>query len=339
MTRSGRPKVVVPEFPAPNSSSLASLASGDYQEAAVRLEVSQAIGVRREMARIRRAQIEIERTRDFLRESERFAVSILSDAVSKTASHYRLVQTQAQRWQAAEQEVELRLLEYQKGLSFVNVVLQSQERQAEAQINYYRALTEYNKSVSYVDFLKGTLLVNSNITLREGPWNSKAYCDALERARERSAGYELQYGVTRPGVISRGPVADPETAARMHQFQDSLGGMPQTMSPSAVESLPYDPGNSVPMIEDIPLDELGSPSELLAPPVRDSVMPPDSVPLGNPPMPVPETDSVLNRPRSSEPVGSSIRISNAQPSLVAPMNYESSGAPEPVSKRPLPLRD
>ncbi|MEL6107134.1 MAG: TolC family protein [Planctomycetota bacterium] len=320
-------------FPADNSSSLASLASGDFQEGAVRLEVSQAVGVRREMARIRRAQFQIQLTRTFLEEAERFAVSLLSDAVSKTASHYQLVQTQAQRWQAAEQEVELRLLEYQKGLTPVNVVLQSQERQAEAQINYYRALTEYNKSVNYVDFLKGTLLVNSNIALGEGPWNSKAYCDALERARERSAGYELQYGVTRPGVISRGPVRSPDSITGMEDFTDSLRIDGQsTLSPMDAQPMPFDldPGNSIPMIEDMPLNELGTPSELLAPPVRDSVDPPGS-PI---PMPVPEGDNVMN-----QPVGSSVRISNAQPQLVAPMSYETQGAPQPVSKKPVPLQN
>ena len=325
----GPPEGGRPVFPAPNSSSLASLASGDFQEAAIRLEFSQAVGVRREMARIRRAQFQIQLTRTFLEEAERYAVSLLSDAFSKTASHYQQVQTQAQRWQAAEQEVELRLLEYRKGLTPVNVVLQSQERQAEAQINYYRALTEYNKSVNYVDFLKGTLLVNSNITLREGPWNSKAYCDALERARERSAGYEMQYGVTRPGVISRGPVASPEAAAGLRDLSQSLGVETPSLVPNADESsaFGFDPGNSIPMIEDMPLQELGTPSELLAPPIRDSAPQPPG-----PPMPVPEGDSVLN-----EPVGSSVRISNAQPPLVAPMSYETGGAPEPVSKVPLPV--
>ena len=84
--------------------------------------------------------------------------------------------------------MEARLAEFKGGRSPVNVVLQSQQRRADAQISYYRALGEYNKSINYVDYLKGTMLANSNITLAEGPWNKKAYWDALERARERSAG-------------------------------------------------------------------------------------------------------------------------------------------------------
>ena len=140
-------------------------------------------------------------------------VSQLSDAVAKAATHYQLVQTNAMRWQAAEQEVEARLAEFKGGRSPVNVVLQSQQRRADAQITYYRALGEYNKSINYVDYLKGTMLANSNITLAEGPWNSKAYWDALERARERSAGKHRKYGVSRPSVVRQGPVLDANAAA------------------------------------------------------------------------------------------------------------------------------
>ena len=68
-------------------------------------------------------------------------VSQLSDAVAKSTTHYQLVQTHAMRWQAAEQEVEARLAEFRGGRSPVNVVLQSQLRRADAQISYYRALS------------------------------------------------------------------------------------------------------------------------------------------------------------------------------------------------------
>ena len=173
-----------------------------------------------------------------MQEQERLLVSQLSDAVAKTATHYQLVQTNAQRWQAAEQEVEARLAEFKGGRSNVNVVLQSQQRKAQAQIDYYRALAEYNKSTNYVDYLKGTMLANSNITLAEGPWNKKAYWDAHGRARQRDASYYMDYGYTRPRVISRGPV------------QPLGSGLP----PSAVEELIPAPIEAPP--ENVPLESL-----------------------------------------------------------------------------------
>ena len=203
-------------FPQPGSSALAQLTGGDFQEGSVRLEITPtALGARRELARIENAKLQLTRQKAFLQDQERLLVSRLSDAVAGVATHYQLVQTIAQRWQAAEIEVEARLAEYKGGRGQIVFVLQSQERRAAAQIDYYRALGEYNKLLNYVDFLKGTLLANNNIALEEGPWTQKAYWDALERARERSAGRKLQYGVTRPGVVRQGPVRTAEEATQM----------------------------------------------------------------------------------------------------------------------------
>ncbi len=143
------------DFPAAGSSALGELTGGNYQEAAVRLDIQPAaIGMRRELTRVRGTQLELARGRAFLQEQERLYVSQLSDAVAKTLTHYQLVQTNAQRWQAAEQEVQARLAEYQGGRTPVNVVLQSQQRRAQAQIDYYRSLAEYNKSINFVHATK-----------------------------------------------------------------------------------------------------------------------------------------------------------------------------------------
>ena len=46
----------------------------------------------------------------------------------------------------------------------------------------------------------------NSVSLQEGQWVDKAYWDAQERAREREAGTYLDYGYTRPAVVSGGPV-------------------------------------------------------------------------------------------------------------------------------------
>ncbi|WP_182865811.1 TolC family protein [Rhodopirellula sp. JC639] len=334
-------------FPAAGSSALASLTSGDFQEGVVRLEFSMPVGVRRELARIRNAQLTLRQRQEFLQESERLAVSQLSDAIGKSASHFSQLQDAANEWQAAEQEVDARMLEYQKGLSPVNVVLQSQQRRAEAQISYYRALVEYNKSINYVDYLRGTLLANSNIALREGPWNSKAYCDALERARERSAGYKLQYGVTRPGVVRRGPVGDANAAVEVMGFSDSSSG--QIVSPEQAGSMGMfeKSYNEVAPVEDMPLEQYGSPSEMLNPqPINPPVIPvPDpsvtepesSAPSDGTPA-VPSRDSSILVP--GQPSGSIAPISyqteQVAPAAAAESVATASGAPVPVRRTAVP---
>ena len=326
-------------FPSRGSSALSSLTSGDFQEGVVRLEITPpAIGARRELTRIRGTQLRLQQSRAYLQDAERLLVSQLSDAVAKSATHYQLVQTNAMRWQASEQEVEARLAEYKGGRSPVNVVLQSQQRRADAQISYYRALGEYNKSINYVDYLKGTMLANNNITLAEGPWNKKAYWDALERARERSAGKQHYGGFTRPGVVRRGPILDGQNALEaegsgtlLEEQVESEGIGTDPADQLDMEILPSGPVE----IDDTPLSELGaSQNEMLSPRRTRS---------GN----AAAVTTTLPKPQTTQ--SDSANHSILKPSrevkslqTIAPMSYETNAetelSPLPVPRKPLPSK-
>ncbi len=327
-------------FPEPGSSALGELTEGDFQEAAIRLEITPpAIGARRELARISNAKWRLAREKALLQDQERLWVSQLSDAVAKTSTHYQLVQTRAQQWQWADTEVEARLAEFKGGRSLINVVLQSQQRRAEAQSDYYRALGEYNKSINYVHYLKGTELANSNISLAEGPWNQKAYWDALERARERSAGKQLQYGVTRPGVVRQGQVRDPQAVIEI--MGNGINSAGQDMPPEGV--ILHDPnGDPLGMgldpyresidVNDLPLNQLGdTPAEMF-----DSGAPVERI--------VPETRAAPEIVPTPTPSGESLQRFNSPPrSLVAPMGYDQPTdddgyAPVPVPRKSIPIR-
>ncbi len=198
---------VVPNFPNPGSGALNELTEGNYQESAVRLEFTPpAFGARRELTRINGARFNIAQAEAVLETKEAALSNLLSEAVSDLITHYELLNTSYNTWQKSDTEVRGRLAEHEAGQSDINVLLQSQLRRAQAQLEYYRALVEYNKSISQVHYLKGTLLDYNAITLKEGPWNQKAYWDALERARERDASYFIEYGWTRPNVQRAGPV-------------------------------------------------------------------------------------------------------------------------------------
>ncbi len=301
-------------FPATGSSALGELTSGNFQELALRLDIQPgAIGLRRELTRITGAKWQLARERAFLQDQERLHVSQLSDAVGKLVTHYSQVQDNANQWQSFEQEVQARLAEYKGGRQPVNTVLQSQVRRADAQIGYYRALAEYNKSINYIHYLKGTLLHHNNIELAEGCWNKKAYWDALERARERSAGRYLQYGVTRPEVVREGEILSPAEAAQRGTGIANIG----STNPPDLQALEngevsmegpvdlYDAMGSgayrQPVeVSDMPLQQLVPPNQML----RN--LPPDDA-----------GDSVLTPP-----------VVNQQ------MSYQEY-APQPVRKKPL----
>ncbi|NCY03755.1 MAG: hypothetical protein EBX36_12830 [Planctomycetia bacterium] len=85
-------------------------------------------------------------------------------------------------------------------------LLDAQRRRAEAESSYARAIVDYTRSISQLHYRKGSLLEYNGVFLAEGPWPGKAYFDAHRRARQRDASLYLDYGHSRPGVFSRGPI-------------------------------------------------------------------------------------------------------------------------------------
>ncbi|MEM9828845.1 MAG: TolC family protein, partial [Planctomycetota bacterium] len=240
--------------PAEGSSAMGEFTSGDWVEFATRMDIlPNPNGSRRAMARIRSRRLQQRLAEEGLKEKERLLVSQMQDAIGRVYSHYQQTQTSASLWAEAEKEVTARLRQYEAGQSEINVVLQSQQRRADAEINYYRALAEYNRGLNEVDYLQGTSLVNNGITLAEGPWDDAAYWDALQRARERSAGWKLQYGVTRPGVVRQGPVASESSVPQIVGSGVSID--PETLNPVPLEA---PQGNIETPSTALPLSEMGN---------------------------------------------------------------------------------
>ena len=87
----------------------------------------------------------------------------------------------------------------------LDLLLDAQRRRAEAESAYYRSLSITTRAIMNVHYRKGSLLDYNGVYLAEGPWPGKAYFDALREARKRDASMYLDYGFTRPNVISQGP--------------------------------------------------------------------------------------------------------------------------------------
>jgi outer membrane protein TolC len=202
-------------FPAGPASAFEELLGGNYQEGSVRLEFTpNAFGARRQLALIRNSQLQLAREVEVLREKEIALMYNLSESINLMNSHYLQTQIKMNQWAASEIDASSWLDVLEKGENtsgqglpqILDNVLRAQQRRAQAQQEYYRALVEYNKSIVRVHQLKGSLLEYNNIAMEEGPWAEKAYWDAMGNARERSAGVPLPYGASRPSVFSKGPV-------------------------------------------------------------------------------------------------------------------------------------
>ena len=135
----------------------------------------------------------------------------------------------------------------------MTLVLDAQRRLAEVESRYFRSLVDYNLAITNVHFRKGSLLEYNGVYLTEGPWPGKAYFDAERRAQARDASFYLDYGFTRPKVISRGAYG--QHAGREGELFESGLAMPVELTPEILptpdavplESVPVDPaqpGNS-----------------------------------------------------------------------------------------------
>lgn len=199
------------------------LTGGQYGEAFFQLDFIPArFGMRRELSMVRNAQLQIARAHAHLEEMELNQSHLLSQTIRDLDSNYVIAQSNFNWWVAEVQEVRANEELLRGGKTTVDRVLDAQRQRAQAQAAYYRALTDYNKSLALVHYRKGSLLEHNNVYLAEGPWPAKAYWDSIEKARAASAGIPLDYGWTRPGVISQGELQQHEGTSE----KEATGGIP-----------------------------------------------------------------------------------------------------------------
>lgn len=113
---------------------------------------------RRELARIQNAAFRIARENSKLEEDKRLLTSKLSEAIRKTNQQYQLYEANREQCVAIHNETSVRTAEFAEGYTPANVVLQCREKYVLCEIDFWRAIAEYNKAERYVSYLDGTLL-------------------------------------------------------------------------------------------------------------------------------------------------------------------------------------
>lgn len=205
------------------------LTGGDFQEWELGFELQVPIGFRRALSGVRHAQLRLARERAILKEKELEVSHLVTDAIREVDHLHQIMHSNLNRLVAAKKEYQSYFDLWESGVGELDPLLDAQLRQAQAQSNYYRTVADYGKSIARVHFVKGSLLEYNNVFLAEGPWPWKAYHDAVERARARTAGHHLNYGFSMPAVFSRGPI---------HQHGGTDVGLPPRGEPTPVEELP-----------------------------------------------------------------------------------------------------
>ena len=226
------------------------LTQGDYQEAAFFLNFQMPVGYRRELAGVRAAQLALAREFARLEDTELNQSHLLATAVRRLDFLYQNTETHFNRWNASSREVASAQQLFAGGKTTIDQLLDAQRRRAESQRDYYQSLSDYNKALADIHFRKGSLLEYNNVYLAEGPWPQKAYWDAMDRARERDASYYMNYGWSRPRVVSQGPV-EQHTGSANETITDYPTGPVRTE-----ERTTRDP-QAVPQEEPVPAEPAG----------------------------------------------------------------------------------
>lgn len=191
-------------FPSPGSGALNELYGGNFQELQLGGTFAMPVGYRRELANVRNAQLKLARELARVEDMELDVEKNLSEAVRALATNQKLMVSYFNRWKDTTTEEKHFERLKDAGVETLDVALDAQRRRSDAEIAFYQAVCEYNKLIALIHRRKGTILPYSGVGFSEGPWPGKAYIDAQEHARRRGASQELNYGWSRPEVISRG---------------------------------------------------------------------------------------------------------------------------------------
>jgi len=254
-----------------DTDAFSTLTDGNFQESQIGLQFNMPLGFRRELATVRNQQLLVARDRSLLQDQELELSHQLTEAVRILDTSYTLMQSNFNRAVAAQRQVEAVQAAFDAGTVTLDLLLDAQRRLADALSAGYRAQADYNRNIAQVHLRKGSLLEYNGVYLAEGPWPGKAYFDAHRQARARDAAYFLDYGFTRPDVVSRGPADQHAGEFVPHggmiyegEILDDRAPMPPGGQPTRAEPMPAGPMDATP-------EELPSPGPATMRPVRNRV--------------------------------------------------------------------
>ncbi len=227
------------------------LFSGQFQQYQFGLNFQMTLGFRAALSTLRYYQLNLAREKARLQDQELEVSHQMGDAVRNLEYNYNLAQTNFNRRVATEKQVEAVRAAFEAETVTLDLLLDAQRQRADAETAYYRTLTDYQRGIAQVHYRKGSILEYDGVYLAEGPWPAKAQWDAHRLARQRDASHYLNYGFTRPNVISRGALLQ-----NTRDFDNRTDMVP----PGSVENmLNMEDGTATPPTEQVPTPAIGAP--------------------------------------------------------------------------------
>ncbi len=158
-----------------------SLGTGNFQEWQAGVEFVLPVGLRRASVAVSQAQLQLQRERALLAETELRISHDLSDAARNVDLTYQLVETNYNRYRADLRQVEVLQRRYLDGTDNINFLLQAQRSVVQSEVDFYQALANYNLAIRDLHRQKGSLLAYNQVQLAEGGWAPGAQRDAYQK--------------------------------------------------------------------------------------------------------------------------------------------------------------
>lgn len=182
-----------------------SIASGNFTGWNVGLAFQMPLGFRAAHAQVRNVELRLAKARDQLQAQEIDISHEVAQDFQNIAVQYTTAQSNFNRFRAARERVQLFRAEVEAGTKTFDVLLRALGSQAEAEVAYFRSLTEYNKAIVALHYHKGTLLPYDDVWLGESDWTPEAYRDSLRHAWARTHGHDAPHLDTEPAEFVAQP--------------------------------------------------------------------------------------------------------------------------------------
>ncbi|TXT38480.1 MAG: hypothetical protein FD138_364 [Planctomycetota bacterium] len=215
--------------PNPFSTVFGSITGGQFTGWNMGFQFAMPLGFRAAHAQVQNIELRLAKARDILQAQEIDISHEVAQDFQSIAVQYTTAQSNFNRFRAAQQRVQLFRAEVEAGTKTFDVLLRALGSQAEAEVAYFRSLTEYNKAIVALHYHKGTLLPYDDVWLSESDWTPEAYCDALRHAWARTHAIDAPHLETEPAEF----VAQPNWHAQ--EFGPATGTPPEPAVPYETE--------------------------------------------------------------------------------------------------------
>lgn len=143
------------------------------------------IGYRAARNQVQNLELRLAKARAVLSAQESEVTHELANTVQRIKRWHVSTQTNTRRVEAAEERVKAVEADYFVGRTTLDLLLRSQASLAQARVDHYRSLVEYNKALAEKHYREGSLLEHVNVRLAEGAWDPQAFAEELQRNYER----------------------------------------------------------------------------------------------------------------------------------------------------------